>query len=600
MKKSDLIKLIKEAVEEELINEQVQGPFEPGHAVIVRNCAIQAGGTACIADSDGGATVQIGDVRRTTHLNQGASGPGYTAVGEDFFITNAPPGQTCNAFTKSIPLQWGQYTCTKCCFNPWLGPGNLNAPNQGDCWVNGCSSNTPPIWGCTDSTAFNYDSNAQQDDGNCDYGWKCGQLVGGGAMAEQVSMPTGCFPGTSTDPGVFANEGHCLSQNTNIPNGCGGTGTGMKKAGECTHDGDCDKGQSCVNNKCKDGGKKDNVEKEKQLNEKHWCGGDDGGWCTDTQYCKCIGEKCNCENMNTTPVDVTSLKKEIEEAVDLLLEKKYGSFLDARRACHTDCPDGGCNTNLVMGNDGVNYYTNTCGSVNLGNNNLTKGDHTSSNPINTPTKPPVHKNVYDYIKESIKSLMKEDIEEDCQQWYQGHPTEYNNFISQCCDTQEGCTTYPTNTCGAWASTATTAVPGLDPCDCCDVEVTTTSLDCSVDPTNDCWVCHGDPTDGGSCIKVGNANSPISYFISAGFTFYDDEPACLAAGPECGPTIDDTPDDIKCYKCKDGAPVGNIFPGPDCPTGWESVTTFNPKGCRGKTSPSTNRLQELNGYQCKLS
>ena len=93
-----------------------------------------------------------------------------------------------------------------------------------------CGATASPVLGCTDSNAFNYDSNVTQDDGSCDYGWKCGQLSGGGAVAEQVSMPTGCFPGTSTDPGVFANEGHCLSQNTNIPNGCGGTGIGMKKA----------------------------------------------------------------------------------------------------------------------------------------------------------------------------------------------------------------------------------------------------------------------------------------------------------------------------------------------------------------------------------
>ena len=89
-----------------------------------------------------------------------------------------------------------------------------------------CSTAINAVYGCTDSQAFNFDPNATQDDGNCDYGWRCGMLPSGGAVAEQVSMPTGCMPGTSTDIGVFSNEGQCLSQNTNIPNGCGGTDMG--------------------------------------------------------------------------------------------------------------------------------------------------------------------------------------------------------------------------------------------------------------------------------------------------------------------------------------------------------------------------------------
>ena len=90
-----------------------------------------------------------------------------------------------------------------------------------------CASCNASIgFGCIDSQALNFDSSATQDDGSCDYGWRCGMLPSGGAVAEQVSMPTGCMPGTSTDPGVFSSEGFCLSQNTNIPNGCGGTSMG--------------------------------------------------------------------------------------------------------------------------------------------------------------------------------------------------------------------------------------------------------------------------------------------------------------------------------------------------------------------------------------
>jgi len=112
-------------------------------------------------------------------------------------------------------------------FNNWFHNKSPRGPQH---IFPDCSTAINAVYGCTDPNAFNHDPNATQDDGSCDYGWRCGQLPSGGAVAEQVSMPTGCMPGTSTDIGVFSNEGQCLSQNTNIPNGCGGTNTGMKKA----------------------------------------------------------------------------------------------------------------------------------------------------------------------------------------------------------------------------------------------------------------------------------------------------------------------------------------------------------------------------------
>jgi len=86
----------------------------------------------------------------------------------------------------------------------------------------------------------------------------------------------------------------------------------------------------------------------------------------------------------------------------------------------------------------------------------------------------------DLVRESVKELMnelgqiKEDTQEDCQKWHNGYPTEYNNFMSQCCNTPEGCQTSGTTTCSAWANTANTSVPGLDPCECCKQNINTTT------------------------------------------------------------------------------------------------------------------------------
>ena len=125
--------------------------------------------------------------------------------------------------------------------------------------------------GCTDSNAFNFNSNATQDDGSCDYGWSCRELPGGGAVDEQMAyMPTGCLPGTSTNVGVFPTEAFCLSQNTSIPNGCGGTDMGaMVKPIEPIEpidgeDKEKEKGKDRDKDKDKDREKKKDKDREKE------------------------------------------------------------------------------------------------------------------------------------------------------------------------------------------------------------------------------------------------------------------------------------------------------------------------------------------------
>ena len=93
------------------------------------------------------------------------------------------------------------------------------------------------------------------------------------------------------------------------------------------------------------------------------------------------------------------------------------------------------------------------------------------------------------------------------------------------------------------------------CECCEGEINTgtgdPTLDCENNPTDDCWVCHGDPQSGGSCVQMSNISAmPAGWLnnvgIPQGFTFYNDEATCLAAGPECGPTQSPTID----LPCKD--------------------------------------------------
>ena len=169
-----------------------------------------------------GGTPQIGDCFCLNNkANPYTTGYCYKVV---IYEIVGPVNDTCNLY--GIHANMGS-----CNFNsnssPYGCTNSLASNYNSTATIDDGSCILPD--GCTDSSAFNHDPSAIVDDGSCDYGWSCKQLPGGGAVAEQIaSMPTGCLPGTSTNVGVFPTEAFCLTQNTNIPNGCGGTNMGAK------------------------------------------------------------------------------------------------------------------------------------------------------------------------------------------------------------------------------------------------------------------------------------------------------------------------------------------------------------------------------------
>ena len=61
------------------------------------------------------------------------------------------------------------------------------------------------VSGCTNSNAINYNPNANQDDGSCDYGFACMPL------GDHPKFGSECVPGTQNNPGTFTTEQECLA-----------------------------------------------------------------------------------------------------------------------------------------------------------------------------------------------------------------------------------------------------------------------------------------------------------------------------------------------------------------------------------------------------
>ena len=70
---------------------------------------------------------------------------------------------------------------------------------------------TPIVYGCTDSNAFNYNSNATANDGSCDYGYRCGEK----RIKPKLSINK-CVPGTQQNPGNFPTLQDCLESDCEL------------------------------------------------------------------------------------------------------------------------------------------------------------------------------------------------------------------------------------------------------------------------------------------------------------------------------------------------------------------------------------------------
>ena len=103
-----------------------------------------------------------------------------------------------------------------------------------------CSTWNNCIWDPTDGGGFHQTNNNPGTgcEGYVNAGptpptpptWKCAQLSGGGAIAEQVSMPVGCTE-VSDGSGPYNSLQQCEASNPNIPNACGaGSGPVAKKS----------------------------------------------------------------------------------------------------------------------------------------------------------------------------------------------------------------------------------------------------------------------------------------------------------------------------------------------------------------------------------
>ena len=135
----------------------------------------------------------------------------YDVVGGNIKFVQGTPFDMCFKYLGTSPCA-GQQAYLEYITSPSITPAQ-----QGSCQI--CQTQlTSPVSGCTDSQASNFDPNATQDDGSCDYGWRCQEGKDAGIF--------GCYQGNATNPGIYATQQACQSANSNIPNSCGGGGTG--------------------------------------------------------------------------------------------------------------------------------------------------------------------------------------------------------------------------------------------------------------------------------------------------------------------------------------------------------------------------------------
>jgi len=148
--------------------------------------------------------------------------------------------------------------------------------------------------------------------------------------------------------------------------------------------------------------------------------------------------------------------------------------------------------------------------------------------------------------------------DDCKQFY-AMP---QNYQDGCCEKCQG-NISPSDPCYVH-------------CKCCDPIISDDP--CKDNPNPECYWCFEETSQGGSCQQVGGN---LNYAITNGINLYSTQADCNAAEPGCK-RDDIDPQMIECHKCANGYPVGNMFPGPNCPPGWQSMPPFNPADCKKPT------------------
>ena len=89
-----------------------------------------------------------------------------------------------------------------------IGPKNNSYGTKNSMKVVGNYCGAPwlnPVDGCTDFNALNYDINASQDDGSCDYGWECKSI------RNHRKFGSTCVTSNAQNPGTYQTKQDCIS-----------------------------------------------------------------------------------------------------------------------------------------------------------------------------------------------------------------------------------------------------------------------------------------------------------------------------------------------------------------------------------------------------
>ena len=121
-------------------------------------------------------------------------------------VTCNPNSQTCNP--TCLEYLGPETSFSNGNYQPTAYGGNSNLTQHLGTYAS-CSDcdggNTLPIDGCTDSNAINYNPSAINDDGSCDYGYRCGEK----RIKPRLSLNK-CVPGTQQNPGQFETLQDCI------------------------------------------------------------------------------------------------------------------------------------------------------------------------------------------------------------------------------------------------------------------------------------------------------------------------------------------------------------------------------------------------------